>query len=76
MQKAVHLMNCLFFGLAFEGRQEASSPNALLLFVYRLMPSLVRLMLSREHPTRLSFEPVVVRRLHLVFSRNKPSPKE
>ena len=76
MPKAVHLMSCLFSGLAFEDRQEVSSPSALRLFVYRPMPSLVRLMLSREHPTRLSFEPVVVRRLHLVFGTSKPSPKE
>src|SRR5438046_10515827 len=40
------------------------------------MLSLVRLMLSRAYPARLSAERVVVRPLHPVFGRTKPLPKE
>jgi hypothetical protein len=64
-----------FSELAIEGRLEAS-PHALLLFLSRPMPSLVRLMLSRGYPARLSAERVVVRPPHSVFGRSKPLPKE
>jgi hypothetical protein len=64
-----------FSELAIEGPLEAS-PHALLLFLSRPMPSLVRLMLSRAYPARLSAERVVVRPLHSVFGSSKPLLKE
>ena len=67
MQKAEHSESRSFSELAIEGRLEAS-PHALLLFLFRPVPSLVRLMLSHGYIARPSAERVVVRRCILFLA--------